>query len=131
MQFNVASALGSLALTASIYGAGPLLFRLRKGPISSKALNGCTLGTQLFWHLHFPSMIFLMGTTSVFPLRFFGAAFSIGGIEAILKSSTIRRFNQPPPRRQLRLRLIPSCQGRSCLPSSLKSRLKRPRRERW
>ena len=44
MQFNVASALGSLALTASIYGAGPLLLRLRKGPISSKALKWLHIG---------------------------------------------------------------------------------------
>ena len=44
MPFNVASALGSLALTASIYGAGPLLLRLRKGPISSKALKWLHIG---------------------------------------------------------------------------------------
>lgn len=44
MQFNVASALGSLALTASIYGAGPLLLRLRKGPISSKTLKWLHIG---------------------------------------------------------------------------------------
>lgn len=44
MPFNVASALGALALTASIYGAGPLLLRLRKGPISSKALKWLHIG---------------------------------------------------------------------------------------
>lgn len=44
MQFNVASTLGSLALTASIYGAGPLLLRLRKGPISSKTLKWLHIG---------------------------------------------------------------------------------------
>lgn len=44
MPFNVASALCSLALTASVYGAGPLLLRLRKGPISSKALKWLHIG---------------------------------------------------------------------------------------
>lgn len=44
MPFNVASALSSLALTASVYGAGPLLLRLRKGPISSKALKWLHIG---------------------------------------------------------------------------------------
>lgn len=44
MPFNVASALGSLALTAVIYGVGPLLLRLRKGPISSKALKWLHIG---------------------------------------------------------------------------------------
>lgn len=44
MPFNVASALWALALTASIYGAGPLLLRLRKGPISSKALKWLHIG---------------------------------------------------------------------------------------
>lgn len=121
MQFNVASALGSLALTASIYGAGPLLLRLRKGPISSKALKWLHIGYTAILAFAFSIYDFLMGTTSVFPPRFFGAAFSIGGIEAILKSTTIRRFNQPPLRRKLRLRLIPSHPSRSCLPSSLKA----------
>lgn len=130
MQFNVASALGSLALTASIYGAGPLLLRLRKGPISSKALKWLHIGYTAVLAFAFSIYDFLMGTTSVFPLRFFGAAFSIGGIEAILKRATIRRFNPPPPCRQLRLHLIPSCQGRSCLPSSPKRRSKRLRRGR-
>lgn len=44
MPFNVASALGSLALTASIYGAGPLLLRLRKGPISPSTLKWLHIG---------------------------------------------------------------------------------------
>lgn len=44
MPSNVVSALGSLALTAAVYGAGPLLLRLRKGPISSRGLKWFHIG---------------------------------------------------------------------------------------
>ena len=124
MQFNVASALGSLALTASIYGAGPLLLRLRKGPISSKALK--------WLHIGYTAIL-----AFAFSIYDFSNGYDVSFSPAILWGSIFYWWNRSyfetrnyPPRRQLRIRLIPSCQGRSCLPSSPKRRLKRLRRGR-
>lgn len=67
MPFNVASALCSLALTASVYGAGPLLLRLRKGPISSKALKWLHIGYTAILAFAFSIYDFSNGYDISFP----------------------------------------------------------------
>ena len=91
MQFNVASALGSLALTASIYGAGPLLLRLRKGPISSKALKWLHIGYTAILAFAFSIYDFSNGYDISF-----SPAILWGSIFYWWNRSYFEKFNYPP-----------------------------------
>ena len=91
MQFNVASALGSLALTASIYGAGPLLLRLRKGPISSKALKWLHIGYTAVLAFAFSIYDFSNG----YDISFF-FSFLWGSIFYWWNRSYFEKYNYPP-----------------------------------
>ena len=91
MQFNVASALGSLALTASIYGAGPLLLRLRKGPISSKALKWLHIGYTAILAFAFSVYDFSNGYDISF-----SPAILWGSIFYWWNRSYFEKYNYPP-----------------------------------
>lgn len=91
MQFNVASALGSLALTASIYGAGPLLLRLRKGPISSKALKWLHIGYTAILAFAFSIYDFSNGYDISF-----SPAILWGSIFYWWNRSYFEKYNYPP-----------------------------------
>lgn len=76
MPFNVASALGSLALTASIYGAGPLLLRLRTKPIPPKPLKWLHIGYTVILALIFAFYNSINGyKISFFPALLWGSIF--------------------------------------------------------
>ena len=91
MQFNVASALGPLALTASIYGAGPLLLWLRKGPISSKALKWLHIGYTAILAFAFSIYDFSNGYDISF-----SPAILWGSIFYWWNRSYFEKFNYPP-----------------------------------
>lgn len=76
MPIDFASALLSLALTAAIFGAGPLLLRLRKTPIGAKPLKYIHIGYTVVVALAFAAYDAINGyQISFFPALLWGSIF--------------------------------------------------------
>lgn len=76
MPLNVSDFLAPLAITAVAYGAGPLLLRLRKGPVQPKALKWFHIGYTVVLALAFAAYNSLNGyRVNLYPAFLWGSIF--------------------------------------------------------
>lgn len=76
MPLNVSDFLVSLAITAVAYGAGPLLLRLRKGPVPPKALKWFHIGYTVVLAIAFAAYNSLNGyKVNLYPTLIWGSIF--------------------------------------------------------